>query len=66
VIESGAQGVRWTNSNFYLADCEPGNDQQCTASFVIRNSGTGQLHSGTASITVIAQGQSLTPGQYCP
>ena len=65
VIESGAQGVRWTNSNFYLADCEPGNDQQCTASFVIRNSGTGQLYSGTASITVIAQGQSLTPGQYC-
>jgi YD repeat-containing protein len=66
VIESGAQGVRWTNSNFYLADCEPGNDQQCSASYVIRNSGTGQLHSGTASITVVAQGQSLPPGQYCP
>ena len=66
VIESGAQGVRWTNSNFYLADCEPGNDQQCTASYVIRNSSTGQLHSGTASITVVAQGQSLPPGQYCP
>jgi YD repeat-containing protein len=65
-IDSGAQGVRWTNSNFYLADCEPGNDQQCSASYVIRNSGTGQLHSGTASITVIAQGQSLTPGQDCP
>lgn len=66
VIESGAQGVRWTNSNFYVADCEPGNDQQCSASYVIRNSGTGQLHSGTASITVVAQGQSLPPGQYCP
>ena len=66
VIESGAQGVRWTNSNFYLADCEPGSDQQCTASYVIRNSSTGQLHSGTASITVVAQGQSLPPGQYCP
>jgi YD repeat-containing protein len=66
VIESGAQGVRWTNSNFYLADCEPGNDQQCSASYVIRNSSTGQLHSGTASITVVAQGQSLPPGQYCP
>ncbi len=66
VIESGAQAVRWTNSNFYLADCEPGNDQQCTASYAIRNSGTGQLHSGTASITVVAQGQSLPPGQYCP
>jgi YD repeat-containing protein len=65
-IESGAQGVRWTNSNFYLADCEPGSDQQCTASYVIRNSSTGQLHSGTASITVVAQGQSLPPGQYCP
>jgi hypothetical protein len=66
VIESGAQGVRWTNSNFYLADCEPGLDQQCSASYVIRNSSTGQLHSGTASITVVAQGQSLPPGQYCP
>lgn len=66
VIENGAQRVRWTNSNFYLADCEPGNDQQCTASYVIRNSSTGQLHSGTASITVLAQGQSLPPGQYCP
>ena len=66
VIQSGAQSVRWTNSNFYLADCEPGNDQQCSASYVIRNSSTGQLHSGTASITVVAQGQSLPPGQYCP
>ena len=66
VIESGAQGVRWTNSNFYLAECEAGNDQQCSASYVIRNSTTGQLHSGTASITVVAQGQSLQPGQYCP
>lgn len=66
VIESGAQGVRWSNSNYYLADCEPGNDQQCSASYVIRNSTTGQLHSGTASITVVAQGQSLPPGQYCP
>jgi YD repeat-containing protein len=66
VIESGAQGVRWTNGNFYLADCEPGNDQQCSASYVIRNSSTGQLHSGTASITVVGQGQSLPPGQYCP
>jgi YD repeat-containing protein len=66
VIQSGAQSVRWTNSNFYLADCEPGNDQQCSASYVIRNSNTGQLHSGIASITVVAQGQSLPPGQYCP
>jgi YD repeat-containing protein len=66
VIESGAQGVRWSNSNFYLADCEPGLGQQCSASYVIRNSSTGQLHSGTASITVVAQAQSLPPGQYCP
>lgn len=66
VIDSGAQRVRWTNSSFYLADCEPGDDQQCTASYVIRNSSTGQLHSGTASITVVAQGHSLPPGQYCP
>lgn len=65
-IQSGAQSVRWTNSNFFLADCEAGFDQQCTASYVIRNSSTGQLHSGTASITVVAQGQSLPPGQYCP
>jgi YD repeat-containing protein len=66
MIESGAQRVRWTNSNFFLADCEAGFDQQCTASYVIRNSSTGQLHAGTASITVLAQGQSLPPGQYCP
>lgn len=65
-VESGSQGVRWTNNNVYLADCEPGNDQQCSASYVIRNSSTGQLHSGTASIVVVAQGQSLQPGQYCP
>jgi len=65
-IQSGAQGVRWTNSNFFLADCEAGIDQQCSASYVIGNSTTGQLHSGTASITVVAQGQSLPPGQYCP
>jgi YD repeat-containing protein len=65
-IQSGAQSVRWTNSNFFLADCEAGIDQQCSASYVVRNSTTGQLHSGTASITVVAQGQSLPPGQYCP
>jgi len=65
-IDTGAQSVRWTNSNFYLADCEPGSDQQCSASYVIRNSTTGQLHAGTATITVVAQAQSLPPGQYCP
>lgn len=65
-IQIGAQSVRWTNSNFFFAECEPGIDQQCSASYVIRNSTTGQLHPGTASITAVAQGQNLPPGQYCP
>jgi len=66
VIQSGAQSVGWTNSNFFWAGCEAGIVQQCSASYVIRNSTTGQLHSGTASIAVVAQAQSLPPGQYCP
>lgn len=65
-IQSGAQGVVWTNSNTFLRRCEIGINQQCTASYVIRNSSNGQLHSGTAAITVLAQGQSLPPGQSCP
>lgn len=66
VIQSGAQSVRWTNSNFFTQECDFGTDEQCNASYVIRNSSSGQQHSGTASITVLAQGQSLQPGQSCP
>jgi len=65
VIESGAQRIRWSNSNFFWAGCDVGISEQCSASYVIRNSTTGQLHSGTAPITVVAQGQSLPPGENC-
>lgn len=65
-IQTGAQSVRWTNSNYYYHQCEAGTNQQCTASYVIRNSSNGQTHSGTAAITLLPQGQSLPPGQSCP
>lgn len=65
-IRSGAQSVRWTNSNTYLLGCDVGNDVECGASYVVRDSGNGQLYSGTASITVLAQGVSPPPGTECP
>lgn len=65
-IQSGAQSVRWTNSNTFLRGCEIGVSEQCSASYVIRNSANGALHSGTASITVVAQGVNLPPGHQCP
>jgi YD repeat-containing protein len=66
VIESGAQSVRWTNSNLFTRGCEVGVNQQCNASYVIRRSSDGQLYSGSAAITVLAQGRSLPPGASCP
>ena len=66
VIQSGAQSVQWTNANTFWRGCEPGVNEQCTASYVIRNSSTGQLHSGTSAITVLAQGRNLPGGQVCP
>jgi hypothetical protein len=65
-IQSGAQAVQWSNHNFFQLGCEVGYDEQCNASYVIRDSGNGQLYPGTASITVIAQGQSPPPGSECP
>lgn len=64
-IVSGAQSVSWNNSHYYYEECEFGSDAQCGANFVIRNSGNGQLHSGTASVTFAAQPLSLPPGQSC-
>ena len=61
-IQSGAQSVRWTNSNTYPLGCDVGDNLQCSATYVIRDSGNGQQYSGTASVTVIAQGVSQ-PGQ---
>ncbi len=65
-IQTGAQSVRWTNSNYYYHQCESGANQQCTASYVIRNSSNGQTHSGTSAVTVLPQARSLPPGQSCP
>jgi hypothetical protein len=64
-IQSGAQAVRWTNGNRFTLGCEVGTDIQCSASYVIRDSGSGQQYPGTASITVIAQGVSPSPGKQC-
>jgi hypothetical protein len=65
-IQSGAQSVRWTNTNTFIRTCEVGRNEQCTASYAIRNSSSGQLHSGTSAITVLPQGQNLGSGQSCP
>lgn len=65
-IQTGAQKVKWTNSNNYYYQCETGTTEQCSASYVIRNSNTGQTYPGTATITVLPQSQSLPPGQSCP
>lgn len=65
-IQSGAQSVRWTNHTYYYYQCEVGNDGQCSASYVIRNSGNGQLHNGSSVVTVTAQPQELPPGYQCP
>ncbi len=61
-IQSGAQSVRWTNSNTYPLGCDVGDNLQCSATYVIRDSDSGQQYSGTASVTVVAQGVSQ-PGQ---
>jgi len=64
-IVSGSQSVSWNNSNFYYEECAFGSPVQCTANYVIRNSGNGQLHNGTASVTFAALPISLPPGQQC-
>ena len=56
-IQSGAQGLSWTNDNWFYRGCEVGINEQCSASFVIRNSITGELHSGGASIVIMARGR---------
>lgn len=65
-IQSGAQSVRWTNSNLPLAACDTADDEYCSATYVIRNSSTGQTYPGTSSITVIGQYKSPPPGTQCP
>lgn len=65
-IQSGSQSVSWTNGNFYLLTCEAPVPEQCSATYTIRNSNTGSLHTGTASITVTARPQTLPPGSACP
>lgn len=64
-ILSGAQSVRWNNGNYYYWQCEPAQSAQCSASFVIRNSNTGQLHSGSAAVVVRWQARDLLPGMQC-
>jgi len=65
-IQSGAQGVRWTNSNLPQAACDTADNEYCSAAYVIRDTGTGQTYPGTASITVIGQYKSPPPGTQCP
>jgi YD repeat-containing protein len=65
-IQSGAQTVKWTNSNTFQLGCDVGDNEQCGATYVIRDSSSGQQYPGTASITVIAQGVSPPPGTKCP
>jgi len=65
-IQSGAQNVFLTNVNTYYWQCASGWDVQCSASYVIRNSASGQLHNGTSSVTVAAEPQDLPPGYECP
>jgi YD repeat-containing protein len=64
-IQGGSQGVVWTNSNTYDPACTVGDNLQCTASYAIRNSSSGQLYPGTSAITVVAQAKSPPPGQGC-
>jgi hypothetical protein len=66
VIQSGAQSVLLTNLNTYYWQCGGGWEVQCSATYVIRNSGNGQLHNGTSSVTVAADPQDLPPGYECP
>jgi YD repeat-containing protein len=66
VIQSGAQAVQWTNSNVPPPGCAVGYDEYCSATYVIRNTGTGQTYPGMASITVVAQSQNPPPGEECP
>jgi YD repeat-containing protein len=65
-IASGAQSVSWTNANFYYWQCEAPEHVQCSANYVIRNSTTGQLHPGTASVTILDQPRTLPPNVDCP
>lgn len=64
-IQSGAQAVQWTNSNLPLASCDTADDEYCSATYVIRDTATGQTYAGTASITVIGQYKSPPPGTQC-
>ncbi len=64
VIQGGGQSLTWTNDNTFLIGCALGKNQQCTASYVIRNTSSGQTYPGTAAITVIAQGE--PNGGSCP
>lgn len=64
-IQSGAQSIRWFNSNYYYHQCESGWDIECSATYVIRNSNNGQLHTGTSSVVISAQPMDLAPGQEC-
>lgn len=64
-IQSGAQSIRWFNHNNYYWQCEWGSDIQCSVTYVIRNSNTGQLHTGASQITIAAQPVNLPPDQVC-
>jgi YD repeat-containing protein len=64
-IQGGAQSVVWNHSNSYYYQCEGPSNDQCSASYVIRNTATGQTYPGTASVVVVDQPIELPPGQQC-
>jgi YD repeat-containing protein len=64
-IQSGAQSVIWTNNNYHYYMCESPADVPCSASYVIRNTATGQTYPGTATVSIVDQPLDLPPGQEC-
>lgn len=64
-IQSGAQAVQLTNTNLPSASCDTADNEYCSATYVIRNTGTGQTYPGTASITVIGRYKAPAPGTQC-
>ncbi len=64
-LQNDRQSIRWNNGNYYYWQCEPPQSFSCTATFVIRNSSTGQTHTGNASIIVETQARDLPAGIQC-
>jgi len=64
-LQSGAQAVQLTNSNLPSASCDTADNEYCSATYVIRNTSTGQTYPGTSSITVVGRYKAPPPGTHC-